>query len=324
LGESETASQKKVVRWQERVERMNADTTISAESAFELGETAGPRQFLWEPLAVSAREFVRAVPGTRWTTAILSGYARLLRAAKLWDTERRWAEQAVVAVRREVRRGLVRREWQAELDAILEGRLSTEPIGGGRGKTVRAMTSSGAVIIRRFRRGGAMRWAGETYFGGTPRPLSEFWVLLRARRRGLAVPDPVAAVVEPGALFTYRGLLVTSEISGAAPLWDHLRNRSDAEVPERLARSLRRLHDGGLNHPDLNLKNILVVGGEDRPDFAFVDLDRARLATTPIQKSARRRALRRIRRSARRLDPERTLVNDAWLERLERSYWTAP
>ena len=166
-----------------------------------------------------------------------------------------------------------------------------------------------------------MRWLGRTYFGPRARPLREFWLLLCARRRSLPVPEPVAAIVERGRWLpiSYRGVLVMAEAAGE-PLWDVLAGGGRADVLPALGRSLRRLHEAGLTHPDLNLRNILVTDDGTGPAFTYVDLDGAHIGAAPSLRS-RRRSLRRIRRSARKLDPDGRLLVDEDLDRLERAYW---
>lgn len=307
--------------WRDTVDRLNVETTAWAEAAFARGEIPDARYFLWRPLEAFARELLAPRGGGRFAAAVIAGYAEIVRAAKLWDTDRCWRERTAVCLRRERRVLLVLRDWRKSLTAILDGLGSGEPIGGGRGGTSRLVTEEGALVVRRCLRGGVMRWAGGLYFGWRPRPLREFWVLLEARRRGLPVPEPVLAVVEYGPGWIHRGWLVMREIVGGVPLWEFLRNHPAGGVAEALGRGLRQAHDRGLAHPDLNLRNILVVveGGDAR--FAFVDLDRARLCREPLGEAARRRSLRRIRRSALRLDPRGEVVGAALLDRVEESYW---
>lgn len=314
----------KATAWHDAVERMNFDSTIAAENAFERGETMGLRQFLWEPLVACLRGARSAAPGERFGSAVLAGYGSLARVAKLWEAEQRWSDKAILTLHRGGEVYVLRREWRGVVEAILDERVEPHPIDGGRGGAYRVLTAQGPVVVRRYRRGGGMRWAGETYFGLQARPFREFTLLLRARRRGLPVPDPVAAVVERRLGFTYRGLLMMSEIVGGIPLWDFLRAEPQIDVSVSLGRNLRRLHDGGLDHPDLNLRNILVVSAAGEIRFAFVDLDRARLHREALKEGPRRRMLARVRRSARRLDPEGRFARDDWLDRLERAYWTGP
>jgi len=178
------------------------------------------------------------------------------------------------------------------------------------------------VIVRRFRRGGAARWLGDRYFGFRPRPFREFFVLLRARRRGLPVPEPVAALVDRRGL-GYRGMLVMREIGDATPISALVDRGIDFDLARDLADSLRELHDAGLDHPDLNLGNVLLQARSYGSRLAFVDLDRARLQLGPLGRRARTRNLRRFRRSAAKVDPGGRLLPPRELDRLEALYWSA-
>jgi len=168
-----------------------------------------------------------------------------------------------------------------------------------------------------------MRWLGGCYFGLRPRPLREFSVLLRARRRGLPVPEPLAAVVERRFFLAYRGRLLMREVVGGTPLLQWLENEGGERegILGLLARSLRDVHDAGLAHPDLNLRNVLVVARSYGPRLVFVDLDRARFGAGPLGVGARRRGLQRLRRSAAKLDPAGRLLPAPALDRMEAAYW---
>jgi len=311
-----------VTDWHRAVERLNVETCESAEAAFARGETAGARQFLWQPLRDFATAAARGGRGSlRLSRAVLAGYACLVRAAKLWEADMRWRQIHLERFESGRAGGVVRREWRGALERVLRRQADGEAVVGGRGGTVRIPTEQGPVILRRFRRGGAMRWLGETYFGFRARPLREFELLLRARRRGLPVPDPLAAVVERRFAVAYRGCLLMHEIVGAVPISDLVAVEPPPDLIAMLARGLRELHDAGLSHPDLNLGNVLVVSRSYGTRLAFVDLDRARLGAGPVGAATRRRSLRRLRRSAGKLDPTGRLFSGSALDRLERMYW---
>jgi len=299
------------------VERLNVETCEAADTAFGRGGTAGVREFLWEP----PRAFVAMALLGRLFQAVLSAYWKLAGAAKLWETEMCWRERHLESFEQGKVLGVVRREWRDSLERLLGDEGSAEIISGGRGVAWRIATNQGTVIVRRYRRGGAMRWLGESYFGFRPRPFREFRVLLRARRRGLPVPDAIAAVVERRFGVVYRGHLLMREIGDSLPVLDFLRRHPDLDVVPLLARGLRELHDAGLRHPDLNRGNVLVVIRSYCVSLAYVDLDRARLDDRPLGISARRRSLRRLRRSAAKLDPAGRLLGAPALGRLEEMYW---
>ena len=77
-------------------------------------------------------------------------------------------------------------------------------------------------------------------------------------------------------------------------------NEKRATVAEA-ARQIRALHDAGIDHVDLHLKNLLVNRSEDAaPRVSIIDLDKAR-ETNPRSRAHRLRNLMRLARSARKL-----------------------
>ena len=112
-----------------------------------------------------------------------------------------------------------------------------------------------------------------------------------------------------------------AEVAGGRPLLEVLRESPREDLMPGLAQSLRSLHDAGLRHPDLNLGNLLVVSGVEGYRVIFVDLDRARLQKSALSDAARRRGLRRLRRSAAKLDPQGRWLPPRELDRMEEIYW---
>ena len=319
---SDGAAADGLTEWHHAVDRLNVDTCEAAESAFGRGETAGIRAFVWTPLRAFATAALRGTSPGRWSRAVLTGYWWIARAAKLWEVEMHWQDLHIERFESGPLYGLMRREWRETIRPLIVNDEDGAPLGGGRGSTSYFETEQGGVVLRRFRRGGAMRWLGDLYFGVRPRPLREFAVLLRARRRGLPVPDPLAAVVERRALLAYRGRLLMREVVGGTPIlrWLEAEPSQTSAMLARLARALREVHDAGLTHPDLNLENVLVVSRSYGPRIVFVDLDRARLGA-PLGTAARRRGLRRLRRSAAKLDPGGRFLSATALDGIEALYW---
>ena len=306
--------------WHRAVERLNIETDELAEAAFAAGETAGARQFLWAPLRAFVAALLRPAQGGMRPGAVLAGYRQLACAAKLWEEEMRWRNRHLETVERGRSFGVVRREWRDVVEPLFGAKRTGHSLNGGRGGTSRIATEQGDLVLRRLRRGGAMRWLGETYFGLRPRPLREFAILLRARRRGLPVPEPVAAGVERRLGFAYRGFVLMRDLGGE-PLSALIGSEPPSDLLRLLALGLRQLHDAGLDHPDLNLGNVLWIPRSYGPRLAFVDFDRARLQAGPLGLSGRRRCLRRLRRSAAKLDPAGRLFSAVALDRFEKIYW---
>ena len=66
---------------------------------------------------------------------------------------------------------------------------------------------------------------------------------------------------------------------------------------------VRGAHEAGLVHPDLNLKNILIVEGSESGrgvEAMVLDLDRARVLEGAVDEGRRRRMIERFWRSARK------------------------
>lgn len=306
-------------RWRELVNRLNAETSRAAREAFERAERPGAREFLWRPMAAFGRELVARSGPRRLDAAVLAAFGAVVCAAKLWEENQSWEQECLERLELGRLECVIQRGWRDAVREVLAASDGGEPIGGGRGATRRFSTPQGSVVVRRFRRGGAVRWLGSNYVGWSPRPLREFFLLVALRRRGLPVPEPIAAAVERRLPLSYRGMLVMSDLGGRS-LHAHLQANPRAPFAAALARSLRSLHDRGLYHPDLNLSNVLVTAADESLSFAYVDLDRARLGP-PLSRTLRTRSLERLRRSARKLDPAGRLVDDAELDRLVGAYW---
>ena len=190
----------------------------------------------------------------------------------------------------------VRAEWRETLTAALwHGTGCSPDTRGGRVRLLRFSYPGGAGLIRPYRRGGFIRHFLSRWYFADNRPKRELALLVRARAAGLPVPEPL------GAGWRWRGpwlsgALATQELPGE-DLLSVLRN--DTQLPRnllvRVGRLFCQMHDAGLLHGDLQIKNVLIAGGMPY----LLDLDRARWLK---RVSARQRArnLARFRRSLRK------------------------
>lgn len=295
--------------WREVIESIDRATSESAAEAFRHGRRSGARQFVVHPL----RDLVRGTTEAGVMRGVLEGYTSLVHAAKLLENQRLWREREAHLEPRDQTEVLYRRAWRSEAYAVFGGALPLERHAGGRGGTSIVETARGRLFLRSYRRGGAMRWAGDRYFGFRPRPIREFWLLMEARRVGLPVPEAVAAEVRHVAPGMYRGRLLTREIPEASTVARKIAEHADPAIAVATGRAIRRLFDGGLWHDDLNLTNVLVTSG----GISFVDLDRARLYEGPLPERCRRAGLARLRRSAARHARVPRAELEPWLDRLE-------
>jgi 3-deoxy-D-manno-octulosonic acid kinase len=193
------------------------------------------------------------------------------------------------------------------------GSLS-DPLGGrGAAWRITDDTIAGDTVdwvLRLYRRGGMvgcviLDWYFYTGLQRT-RPFREWHLTAGLHDLGLPVPRPVAARVIRGA-FGYRGGLITETVPGmslAALLRDGL--VSDAAW-QAVGVTIRRFHDAGAWHADLNAHNILVAGADRNssdasPIIHLIDFDRGRIRKPDI--AWREANLARLQRSLAKVAPE--------------------
>ncbi len=151
---------------------------------------------------------------------------------------------------------------------------------GGRGSIDFIDGDGRRWVMRRYLRGGmAAQVARDRYlFLGEERTRSfrELRLLAELRNRKLPVPAPVAACYWRG-LSTYSAALITERLCGASTLSETLvAGRMDDARWAEIGRCLRRFHDAGVQHADLNAHNIML--GENGAVW-LLDFDRGRLRT---------------------------------------------
>lgn len=194
-------------------------------------------------------------------------------------------------------------------------------VAGGRGGTVRGCIRGVEYAIRAGRRGGLpAAFVRSTYLGREPRPFAELYLTETLRQRGVPVVEACGAVAHWLAPCLYRSWLVSRWLPDSETLWACLQrerepSRRDAWMVAA-GRAVRALHRAGVAHPDLNMNNILVAGSDAQASLHLLDFDRARFGSAPVDSRA---DLQRLRRSARKLDPQRRVVSDAELDRLEQA-----
>ena len=174
--------------------------------------------------------------------------------------------------------------------------------GRGASPTVQLGTA-GAVVLRSYRHGGLFGWLTGPLLVGPGRALSELRVTARAEAAGAPVPHVLCAVAWPVIGPLWSALLGTRDESSARDLVTALDGLGSPRAVRALARevgsAIRRLHDAGVEHRDLQLRNILLVENGESRRIVVVDLDRA--VFHPMRSlDARRRArnLGRLVRSA--------------------------
>jgi 3-deoxy-D-manno-octulosonic acid kinase len=176
--------------------------------------------------------------------------------------------------------------WRArgELDGSAQGRATAHFI----------KSAGNRYLLRHYHRGGLMaRLRGDRYgwrSEESTRPFAEWLLTYRLHRAGLPVPAPVGArYVRRGS--SYSGDLITERLPTVGSLAECLRTGALSVVTWiSIGRCIRRFHDVGLCHADLNAHNVLL----SEEDVYLIDFDRGQLRAPGLWRDGN---LVRLRRS---------------------------
>ncbi|MEH6822362.1 MAG: 3-deoxy-D-manno-octulosonic acid kinase [Motiliproteus sp.] len=172
------------------------------------------------------------------------------------------------------------------------------------------------LVWRHYKRGGLVAklsedrylWAGLTQ----TRAYQEFALTAELRARGLPVPRPLAAQVLRDGL-SYRADFVTERLPEVKSMADRLESNLQQFPWHEVGKTIARFHRQGLDHVDLNIRNILL-NSNDR--VFLIDFDRCRLRQP--QQAWQQRNLNRLLRSLQKLFPHQN--HDPHWQRLLTGY----
>jgi 3-deoxy-D-manno-octulosonic acid kinase len=176
----------------------------------------------------------------------------------------------------------------------------------GRGAAYRMTLADTDAIVRHYRRGGAVAHVlhDEYLRAGEPRPLRELHASIATRARGIDTPEVLAAIAYlSGPL--YRADLATRFVPDSRDLADVLFGveGGDREAAWHAAGALLRASfAAGVEHADLNLRNILIVQENTATRALLIDLDRAAVRDGPVRPAVRSAMLARLHRSRLRFE----------------------
>jgi hypothetical protein len=169
-------------------------------------------------------------------------------------------------------------------DPAVRERLFARAQQRGRGRTPTVQLGQGrSLVLRRYRHGGLLRWLTGNLLWGPTRALWELEVTARAERSLAPVPHVACVVAWPAAGPLWSALIGTVEVEDGEELLGWMRRTREAPARIAIARHVgeatRRLHDAGIEHRDLQLRNILVRRAEEHapeaPRIVVIDLDGA-------------------------------------------------
>jgi hypothetical protein len=173
--------------------------------------------------------------------------------------------------------------------------------GAGRGVTATLKLPSGVCLrLKQLKRGGMTRHLWRDRLPGRRRLMENLSIPLEAITRGIATPKPVALLLLKGPPLLFRGWIAFEEIAGATDLierWSSGHRPSTDELAISM-QLVKRMHDAGIEHTDLNVGNILLrASATGEPEAFVIDLDNARLHPSALALAARQRSIRRLERS---------------------------
>ena len=169
----------------------------------------------------------------------------------------------------DVHRQLFRCDWLRE-----QGKLLSTAVGG-RARVCVFRHAGDECVLRHYRRGGMVaKFASQSYFWmglRQTRAWRELALLDDLHAEGLPVPRPLAAWVRRRGV-GYRAALITYRIPNSQTFADLLQQRAAPETLWRaVGETLRRFHDAGVYHADLNANNLLI---DDQSQVFLIDFDK--------------------------------------------------
>jgi 3-deoxy-D-manno-octulosonic acid kinase len=200
--------------------------------------------------------------------------------------------------------------------------------GRGAMPVIELDSSSERIVVRKYRRGGLLRFLNAGVFLGPQRPFNELAVTLRAAQAGIPVADIVGALSLRVYGPLYRHYLVSRELTDCCdlPTWFQERDGTDeavAALARNVADCIRHMHDSGFYHGDLNLKNILVSRADARRLF-IIDWDKSTHTQGSLGPDARQRNVVRFCRSAGKLRTRGIRVPERFYDIFLEHYWHDP
>jgi len=162
------------------------------------------------------------------------------------------------------------KHWESS--GAIEGRAQ------GRGAALFIKTDGKQFVLRHYRRGGLMgRFSSDRYKWRdeqATRPFNEWQLTYQLHRAGLPVPAPIAARYEHSGR-SYTGDIITERLPTVGSLTQCLEKGALSILTWiTIGRCIRRFHDLGVCHADLNAHNILL--SEDAKVY-LIDFDRCQL-----------------------------------------------
>ena len=176
---------------------------------------------------------------------------------------------------------------------------------------------SGRVAVRHVMRGGFVGRLLHDRFLPPTRVARELTAAFRLRLGGVPTPEVLAVGTYAAGGFFRRADVVTRFVEGSADLsavFGDMRNDAQRHpILDAVAKLLLRLTATGAQHPDLNLKNVLITSSDDGYVAHVLDVDRVHFHVPGDPLVARaniERLMRSLRQWRTRLAPRTNALSD--------------
>jgi tRNA A-37 threonylcarbamoyl transferase component Bud32 len=160
------------------------------------------------------------------------------------------------------------------------GAASSSIQGRGRNSILDLPGTSTRLHVRALVHGGILARLTGTRFSSLERPIAELQTTAALARCGAPVPKPGFVMGRRRGWF-WQAAVGSVHEDGTMDGVAYLESNPDRASLERAARTaggaVRRLHDLGCRHADLQIKNLLIRNSRSTSEVIIVDLDRARL-----------------------------------------------
>ncbi len=166
---------------------------------------------------------------------------------------------------------------KGELNGQYQGRTSCKTL-------IIESLGNESFVVREYWHGGMIGKVFVDLFWGGMRPVRELSVCEAAQRGGIKTTEIIAIAKNRilGPLYKFR--LVTKEITGSIDLIELLLHSGEnrlfkqkRQIINKLAKAVNDMHNVGIYHADLHLKNILVQPDADGCAHVYViDLDKSK------------------------------------------------
>ena len=194
--------------------------------------------------------------------------------------------------------------------------------------------AKGRAVIRHYRRGGKVQKLIKDIYWGRSRPLQELWIGHRAMEKGVPTAEILAVCHTKVFWKLHRGDLISKEIVHGKDLATYLRELHQPLSKESMLQKwkavgivgalVRKMHDVGIFHGDLNLKNIIlqIIDCQNIKGY-IIDFDKS-LLKSPLSEKMRVRNLLRLNRSAEKFKKQGLPITRSDILRFLLAYYQHP